>query len=493
MSKIDFSSGIRELLTFDREHLWHPYTSMDNPLPVYPVASAKGCLITLDTDSEESFDVVEAMSSWWCMIHGYNNEELNTAIIDQLKKVSHVMFGGLTHKPAINLGKKILQVIDHPNLERIFFADSGSVAVEVAMKMALQYEFTISNGTSRKNKFLTIRNGYHGDTFGAMSVCDPINSMHSIYRGYLAENFFAASPPALSTLPTSRICLKYPEIFQESTKWHEEDFNAFRMEYQKKSGEICAVILEPLLQGAGGMRFYHPQFLIEIRRLCNEYEIPLIMDEIATGFGRTGAMFAFKHCAEYQKLINVPSERYVDVFPDIICLGKSLTGGYMTLSAVVTTQKIANGISSKQSPTNGCFMHGPTFMANPLACSVASKSLDILIRGEWKEQVRKIEQQLFEELYIPIKADDALMKHLVHDIRICGAIGVVDLKETIDVAWFQAQCLSRKVYIRPFNKLCYIMPPYIISVEELGKVTQAIKEVLKEWMKIKLKNLEKPC
>lgn len=466
---------------------------MDNPLPVYPVTSANGCLITLDTDSDESFDVVEAMSSWWCMIHGYNNEELNAAITDQMKKVSHVMFGGLTHRPAIDLGKKILKVIDHPSLERIFFADSGSVAVEVAMKMALQYEFTVSNGTSQKNKFLTITNGYHGDTFGAMSVCDPVNSMHSIYRGYLAENIFVTSPPVLSTLPTSHICVKYPEIFQESTKWHEEDFDDFRMQYQKNSDTICAIILEPLLQGAGGMRFYHPQFLIEIRKLCNQYDIPLIMDEIATGFGRTGAMFAFKHCAEYQNLMNVTSEEYVDVFPDIICLGKSLTGGYMTLSAVVTTPKIANGISSKQSPTSGCFMHGPTFMGNPLACSVANKSLEILIRGEWKEQVSKIEQQLFDELYLPIKADAALMKHLVNDIRICGAIGVVELKESIDVGWFQAQCLSRKVYIRPFNKLCYIMPPYIISTEELGKVTQAIKEVLNEWMKIKIEARGKSC
>lgn len=482
MANLNFSAEVKELLKFDKEHLWHPYTSMENPLAVYPVESANGCLIRLDTDSPETYDVVEAMSSWWCMIHGYNNKELNAAIMNQMNKVSHVMFGGLTHHPAIDLGQKLLEILDHQQLQKIFFADSGSVAVEVAMKMALQYEFTISEGKSDKKKFLTITNGYHGDTFGAMSVCDPVNSMHSIYKGYLAENFFVEAPPTLSTLPTSNICVTNPELFMESTRWRNEDFDDFKRAVENKCDQICAVILEPLLQGAGGMRFYHPQFLIETRKICNKYKIPLIMDEIATGFGRTGEIFAFKHCQKYQDILGISADEQVDVFPDIICLGKSLTGGYMTLSAVITTPEIANGISSPKSPTNGCFMHGPTFMGNPLACSVASKSLEILMRGEWREQVLRIELQLFEEIYIPITSNTTLMKDVVNDVRICGAIAVVEMKEVIDVAWFQEQFLIRKVYIRPFNKLCYIMPPYIISKEELTKVTQAIIAVVQASM-----------
>ncbi|QLG72274.1 hypothetical protein HG535_0C06290 [Zygotorulaspora mrakii] len=486
MANLKYTAEVADLLKFDKEHLWHPYTSMCNPLPVYPVASANGCVITLDTDSEEKYDLIEAMSSWWCMIHGYNNEELNAAIIDQTLKMSHVMFGGLTHKPAICLGQNILRILDQPQLQKVFFADSGSVAVEVAMKMALQYEFTVSNGSSRKNKFITIKNGYHGDTFGAMSVCDPVNSMHTLYKGYLAENIFVNAPTMLTTLPTSRICLMHPEVFSEATKWHQEDFEEFLKTVEEKHDQLCAVILEPLLQGAGGMRFYHPQFLIEVRKVCNFYKIPLIMDEIATGFGRTGAMFAFKHCGNYQNLLQIPPKEQVDVFPDILCLGKALTGGYMTLSAVVTTLEICNGISSPKSATRGSFMHGPTFMGNPLACSVANKSLEILLRGQWKDQVERIEAHLFEGLYLAITTDTNLMKYAVNSVRVCGAVGVVELKEEIDVEWFQKQFLSRKVYIRPFSKLCYIMPPYVISEGELEKVTRAIREVLFVYMRQKM-------
>lgn len=479
MDTLEYSSEVKELLKFDREHLWHPYANMSDPITVYPVKSSRGCKITLDSATPAEKTLVEAMSSWWCVIHGYNNMELNDAMLEQIQNVSHVMFGGLTHMPAIHLGQKILKLLGHSKLQKIFLADSGSAAVEIAMKMALQYEFTISNGSSNKSKFLTIRNGFHGDTFGAMSVSDPINCKHSIYKGNVAANIFVKAPSVISTLPTSDICLENPDIFMEATKWHEEDFFEFKRAIEEKKDQICAVILEPLLQGAGGIRLYHPQFLIEARKICNEYDIPFIMDEIATGFGRTGEIFAFKHCEKYQKLLGVPEKDMVDVFPDIICIGKGLTGGYMSLSAVITTQKIAEGLSSAKGPTGGYFMHGPTFMGNPLACSVANKSLEILMRGEWKNQVREIEHQLFTELYLAIRDDEILMAEVVDNVRVSGAVGVVELKETIDIPWFQQEFVARNVYIRPFRNLCYIMPPFVISREELRQVTNAIKEVLR--------------
>ncbi|QLQ81245.1 hypothetical protein HG537_0E06020 [Torulaspora globosa] len=473
MSPLEYSSEVQQLLEWDREHLWHPFSTLTNPFPVYPVRSAMGCQITLDTTDQQK--VVEAMSSWWCVIHGYDNQELKDAMKQQLDQMSHVMFGGLTHKPAVELGKKLLRVIDHPRLHSIFFADTGSVAVEVAMKLAIQYNHTVKQGAG---KFLTIRNGYHGDTFGAMSVGDPSNPMRSFFKEHLPQNIFVKAPTLLHTLPTSTICLENPELFQESTKWHPEDFAEFQKAIDEHHDSICAVILEPLLQGAGGVRLYHPQFLIEARKACNKYAIPFIMDEIATGFGRTGEIFAFKHCREYQRLSNVPPEEQVDVFPDILCVGKGLTGGYMSFSAVVTTAEIAGGVSMPDGPTRGYFMHGPTFMGNPLACSVANKSLDILLRGEWKNQVRAIEKQLFQELYLDITRDERLMKSVVDHIRVAGAVGVVQLQNPVNVPWFQEQCILRNVYIRPFKNLCYIIPPFTISREELTVVTRAIKEVL---------------
>ncbi|QLQ77765.1 hypothetical protein HG537_0C00120 [Torulaspora globosa] len=343
------------------------------------------------------------------------------------------------------------------------------------MKLAIQYNHTVKQGAG---KFLTIRNGYHGDTFGAMSVGDPSNPMRSFFKEHLPQNIFVKAPTLLHTLPTSTICLENPELFQESTKWHPEDFAEFQKAIDEHHDSICAVILEPLLQGAGGVRLYHPQFLIEARKACNKYAIPFIMDEIATGFGRTGEIFAFKHCREYQRLSNVPPEEQVDVFPDILCVGKGLTGGYMSFSAVVTTAEIAGGVSMPDGPTRGYFMHGPTFMGNPLACSVANKSLDILLRGEWKNQVRAIEKQLFQELYLDITRDERLMKSVVDHIRVAGAVGVVQLQNPVNVPWFQEQCILRNVYIRPFKNLCYIIPPFTISREELTVVTRAIKEVL---------------
>lgn len=490
MEPIEYSSEVKDLLKFDREHLWHPYANISDPITVYPVASANGCKITLDSTTPAENTVVEAMSSWWCVIHGYNNPELNRAMFDQIGEVSHVMFGGLTHRPAIDLGQKIIKILDHTKLQKVFLADSGSAAVEVAMKMALQYEFSISNGESNKSKFLTIRNGFHGDTFGAMSVSDPVNCKHSIYKNNVAKNIFVKAPTVITTLPTSDICLENPDLFAETTKWNEGDFSEFKQAIEQEGDQICAVILEPLLQGAGGIRLYHPQFLIEARKICNEYEIPFIMDEVATGFGRTGEIFAFKHCEKYQKLLGVSAANMVDVFPDIICIGKGLTGGYMTLSAVVTTPEIATGLSSPNGPTGGYFMHGPTFMGNPLACSVADKSLEILLRGEWKTQVSNIEHQLFKELYVDITKDEELMAHIVDNVRVCGAVGVVQLKDTIDIPWFQQQFIARNVYIRPFRNLCYIVPPFVISKKELEQVTNAIKEVLKLCLSRKIEDVK---
>ncbi|KAH9199036.1 pyridoxal phosphate-dependent transferase [Zygosaccharomyces rouxii] len=474
----------KALLRFDREHIWHPYTSMVNPLPVHLVKEAYDCELILETQDGSENRVIDGMSSWWCAIHGYNHKELNDALISQASQMSHVMFGGLTHRPAINLVQKLLKMMNHKELQHCFLADSGSVAVEVAMKMALQYHFTL--GKPKKSKFLTISSGYHGDTTGAMSVCDPVGSMHSIYKGYLAENIFARGPSMIPVLPTSGVFRKYGKSFGDRTSWKEDDINDVRDKIENHHDELCAVILEPILQGAGGMRLYHPQFLIEVRKLCNRYHIPLILDEIATGFGRTGTTFAFHHCQIYQEQNHIPREMQIDVYPDIICVGKALTGGYLTLSAVVTTPKIALGISSPSSPTGGCMMHGPTFMGNPLACAVANKSLDILMCGYWKQQVDRIEEQLFEELFVPLMEGAAAKElWLVEDVRIVGAVGVIELKVSIDQEWFQEAFISKGVYIRPFRNLCYIMPPYIISKEQLRKLTTGLVSALREWHSVR--------
>lgn len=478
---MNFNPAITHLLQYDRDHIWHPYTSMSNPMIVYPVKEAHGCEITLESEEPKNHKMIDAMSSWWCAIHGYNNEEINDALMSQITKVSHVMFGGLTHEPAITLVQKLLNLLDHKELQHCFLADSGSVAMEIALKMALQYQFSLDPVPSfEKRKFLTISKGYHGDTIGAMSVCDPFSSMHSIYSGYVAENIFADGPSTVPTLPTSKIFKENPQLFRDTVVFDEKDIADFRAKLKNNHQEICAVVLEPILQGAGGMRLYHPQFLIEVRKLCNNYNIPLIMDEIATGFGRTGAMFAFHHCKIYQDEQNIPKESQVDVYPDIICVGKALTGGYMTLSAVVTTPKIALTISNPSLPTGGCLMHGPTFMGNPLACAAANKSLEILLRGDWIDQVQLIENQLFAGLYKEVLADDVVMQ-VVSDIRITGAVAVLELKTAVDSLWFHRSFVSKGVYVRPFRNLCYIMPPYIISAEELGKVTRVIREVLREW------------
>lgn len=416
-------------IAFDLRHIWHPYTSMSNPLPAYPIVSAKGVELTLANGKQ----LIDGMSSWWAAIHGYNHPELNTAVTEQLAAMSHVMFGGITHPSAVALCRKLLAITPAP-LECIFLADSGSVAVEVAIKMALQY--WQAKGEKRQ-RIVALKRGYHGDTFGAMSVCDPDNSMHSLYKGYLPNHLFVEAPKTGFYQP-----------------WDATDIDALRTTLAQHHQHIAAVMLEPIVQGAGGMRIYHPEYLTQARALCDEFNVLLIADEIATGFGRTGKLFACEHAG---------------ISPDIMCVGKALTGGYMTLSATLTTRHIADTISQGDA---GCFMHGPTYMGNPLACAVANASLSLLEQGHWVNQVAQIEDQLKTEL-LPLKQAKS-----VKDVRVLGAIGVVEMVEPVNMAKLQKYFVDEGVWIRPFGQLIYIMPPYIISPEKLTKLTQAIEKAV---------------
>ncbi|MFY0665836.1 MAG: adenosylmethionine--8-amino-7-oxononanoate transaminase [Natronospirillum sp.] len=416
-------------LEFDRQHLWHPYTSMLDPLPSFPVRAAQG----VEFELADGRKLVDGMASWWCAIHGYGVPELDAAITEQLGRMSHVMFGGITHQPAVDLGRKLVDMTP-PALQKVFLADSGSVSVEVALKMALQYQQ--STGSSRL-RFAALSRGYHGDTTGAMSVCDPVGGMHSLFNGYLPNNLFLPEPPLGFDAPLDDAYLQRCRTLLAA---HQD--------------ELAALIVEPVVQGAGGMRFYNPEYLRHFRQWCDDFGILLIFDEIATGFGRTGRLFALEHAA---------------VVPDILCLGKAITGGYMTLAATLTTNQVAETISRGAA---GVFMHGPTFMGNPLACAVANASLSLLQVSDWSSRVHAIEQQLRAEL-MPLKE-----KTSVQDVRVLGAIGVVQCHEPVQVKELQQRFVDLGVWIRPFREVIYIMPPYVIRSEQLSRLTSAIAEVL---------------
>jgi len=419
-------------LTFDREHIWHPYTSMTNPLPSFKVDSANGVYLQLASGEK----IIDGMSSWWSVLHGYNHPTLNNALIEQSKNMSHVMFGGLTHQPAIDLCKKLVRLTPQ-GLDKVFLSDSGSVAVEVAMKMAIQY--WISQGQSNKNKMLTVRNGYHGDTFATMAVCDPVTGMHHMFDKVLAKHYFAPAPHIMIDEP-----------------WNDEDVTELTKLFKEHHNDIAAFVIEPIVQGTGGMRFYHPQYLKTCRDLCDKYNVLLIADEIATGLGRTGKLFACE---------------WANISPDIMCLGKTLTGGYITLAATLCTTEIANGISNTEA---GCFMHGPTFMGNPLACAVANASIELLEKNNWQSSVKRIEQYLTQHL-VPLNTNAQ-----VHSTRVLGSIGVVETKRPVNMAVIQKRFVELGVWIRPFGKLIYIMPPLITTSEQLQIIIDAIATVINE-------------
>ena len=420
-----------QLLAIDRQHVWHPYAAMPNPLPIFPVKSAQGVHIKL----EDGRILIDGMSSWWTTIHGYNHPQLNRAAKDQIDRMSHVMFGGLTHQPAVQLTQKLVELTPEP-LQQVFFCDSGSVSVEVAMKMAIQYWYNL--GKPNKHRFLTVRGGYHGDTFDAMSVCDPVTGMHHLFNKVIRQQYFADVPQ----IPFWGV-------------WNDTDIASFEQLLVENSDHIAAAIFEPVVQGAGGMWFYSPDYVRRARELCDQYGVLLILDEIATGFGRTGKLFACEHAG---------------ISPDILCVGKAMSGGFMSLAATLTTPQISQVFAQGEA---GVFMHGPTFMANPLACAVALESIDILESYDWQTKIHTIESQLKAEL-APCR-DSANVK----DVRVLGAIGVIELHEPVEMKVIQPQIVDLGVWLRPFGKLLYTMPPYVINPKELSHITETMVAVTK--------------
>lgn len=418
------------LLQRDRAHIWHPYSAMNSDQPLYPVVSAEGVRLKL----QDGRELIDGMSSWWCAIHGYNHPAMNQALGSQLADMAHVMFGGLTHPPAVALAEKLVALTPDA-LQTVFFSDSGSVAVEVAMKMAIQYWH--ASGQPGKQHFLTIRGGYHGDTFGAMSVCDPVTGMHGLFSEVLTQQFFVDTPACRFGHPCA-----------------ETDAEPLLQQLEQQGDRIAAIILEPIVQGAGGMRFYSADYLRKVRVLCDRFNVLLIHDEIATGFGRTGKLFACEHAG---------------VTPDIMCVGKALTGGYLSLAATLTTTEVSDTISNGDP---GLFMHGPTFMANPLACAAALASIDLLTNSPWQRRIADIEQALVTGL------EPCSDFSWVSDVRVLGAIGVVELAKPVDMRVVLPQFVEAGVWVRPFGKLVYLMPPYITGASDLQQLTAAVVEVV---------------
>ena len=421
-----------DIIRKDQQYVWHPYSSLTDPIPAYEVISAEGIYLNL----KDGRQLVDGMASWWCAIHGYNHPVLNQAAKDQIDRMSHVMFGGITHSPAVTLCEKLVELTPE-GLTKVFLSDSGSVSVEVAIKMAFQY--WISKKRPQKNKLLSLRGGYHGDTFAAMSVCDPQNGMHHIFNQVLPEHYFAPKPQTVFDQP-----------------FIEEDIAEFKAIIDANHQQIAAVILEPIVQGAGGMHFYSPDYLRQVRALCSEYNVLLIADEIATGFGRTGKLFACE---------------WADISPDIMCLGKSLTGGYMTLAATLCSDEVSQGICEGEA---GCFMHGPTFMGNPLACSVANASIDLLLNDDWQANINRIETSFTAELQIFNSLES------VATTRCMGAIAVIEMKQAVNLAEIQKKFVEQGVWVRPFGKLVYLMPPFIMTDKQIKDLMKGVFEVLSE-------------
>ena len=421
---------ISQLLQIDHDHIWHPYSALGSDLPVYPVASAEGVRLKL-MDGRE---LIDGMSSWWCAIHGYNHPRMNDALVAQLGNMAHVMFGGLTHEPAIQLATKLVELTP-AQLDAVFFADSGSVAVEVAMKMAIQYWY--AKGQPKRQNFIALRHGYHGDTFGAMSVCDPVTGMHGLFAGAISQQVFVEQPRC-----------------RFGTPCQDNDIAPLEQALKLNVDRVAAVILEPVVQGAGGMWFYSADYLKRTRELCDRYDVLLIADEIATGFGRSGELFACNHAG---------------ISPDILCVGKALTGGYLSLAATLTTLEVHRTIDESDP---GVFMHGPTFMANPLACVAANTSIDLLLESDWRANIKRIELGL-ETGLAPCRALGS-----VTEVRVLGAIGVVELRNTVDMKKIVPRFVDAGVWVRPFGKLVYLMPPYIIKDDELMYLTTSVQRIL---------------